>query len=59
METKIIEVKLSREDKFSKDLEDMRVRDSEAYNKLKMNLEHNIQVMDCVCQPLSVFFFFF
>jgi hypothetical protein len=44
MEMHVIEGKLSREDKYFRELDELRVRYAEDYNKLKMNLEHNIQV---------------
>ncbi len=57
METKIIELKLGREDKMAKELEDARVQNMEDYNKLKMNLEHNIQLLEQQLEEVQFFCF--
>lgn len=42
----MLDSKLNREEMFSKNLEEVRLNQTEEYSKLKMNLENNIQLLE-------------
>ncbi|CEP02683.1 unnamed protein product (mitochondrion) [Plasmodiophora brassicae] len=46
MELQILDSKLKRDQKYQDDLDELRLRDTEDYNKLKMNLENNVQLLE-------------
>jgi dynein regulatry complex protein 1 len=46
LELQIIENKLEREERFQKELAEIRARDAEDYNNLKVTLENNIQLLE-------------